>query len=127
MAEEITRSGRVPTDAIGSTPPAHTPRTADTRERHLLSYLGVFEYPVELRTLAAHIAAAERNVPVETVDERVRRGLAVALHHVHLPRLVAAGLVRYDHESRMAVTTGATRPAKWSVGTIDDPHESDSV
>lgn len=127
MAEDISRSGRVPTDAIGSIPPAPTPRTADTRERHLLSYLGAFEYPVELRTLAAHIAAAERNVPVDAVDERIRHGLAVALHHVHLPKLVATGLVHYDPESRMAVTTGARRRAEWSVGSIDDPRESDSA
>jgi|GEM_PF-1150343 len=127
MAKDSTRSGRVPTDAIGSIPSAPTPRTADTRERHLLSYLGVFEYPIELRTLAAHIAAAERNVPVDVVDDRVRHGLAVALHHVHLPKLVAAGLVRYDPESRMAVTTGARCRAEWSVGSIDDPRESDSA
>ncbi|WP_265109902.1 DUF7344 domain-containing protein [Halosolutus halophilus] len=50
--------------------------------------------PVELADLAAGIAARENGVD-ETDAETVDR-VALALHHVHLPRLADWGIIDYD-------------------------------
>jgi hypothetical protein len=95
------------------------PGTGDARKHHLLDRLGRFAYPVELATLAAHVVASERAVPVEWVndDERVR--VAIRLHHIHIPALVERDLIEYDPDSRMAVTATPDSPdtdgrSRWS-------------
>ena len=106
--------------------PATPSGTADARQRHAIAYLSRFEYPVELRTLAAYVAADERNVPVEAIDDRVREGTAIALHHIDLPRLVAADVVAYDPESRMIVVTESA-PVERYVDVTNGPRSFDLV
>lgn len=93
----------------GSTPSASRPDpalVAESRRQHALQHLSAFEYPVELRTLATYAAAVECDTPVDAAPDRAVERAAIALHHVDLPELVAAGLVDYDPESRMAVRAG---------------------
>lgn len=68
--------------------------------RLLLYYLRDRETaPVEeLTTAVAGWLQARRN-PAEVVTPAERDRVLAALHHVHLPRLEAAGLVRRDRES----------------------------
>jgi hypothetical protein len=94
---------------VDSTAPS-VPDTDDARKRHLLGCLGRFAYPVELGTLAAHIVASERTVPLESVGEDERARVAIRLHHIHIPALVERDRIEYDPESRMAVATPADAP-----------------
>ncbi|NHN59497.1 MULTISPECIES: hypothetical protein [Halorussus] len=68
--------------------------------RLLLYYLRDREaVPVEeLTTVVAGWLRARRD-PAEAVTPAERERVLAALHHVHLPRLEAAGLVRRDRES----------------------------
>lgn len=53
--------------------------------------------PIELADLAAAIAERERGAADEAAVERV----AVTLHHNHLPRMDALGVLDYDPASRL--------------------------
>lgn len=66
---------------------------ASERRRVTLDVLADRTAPVSLRDLAAAVAAHEADV--RTDDEAVER-VAITLHHVHLPKLAALGVVDYD-------------------------------
>lgn len=61
--------------------------------REVIELLQDVEGPVELATLAEHVAP-------DGVDGAADRGTVVSLVHVHLPRLADAGFVKYDREVR---------------------------
>lgn len=105
MSNHSPSFGRTSADTGSSTPTASS--GTDSRRRYALQYLTQFEYPVELRTLAAYVAAALEAIPIETVSDDERKRVAIRLHHVDIPKLVTEGVVDYDPESRMAVCTGA--------------------
>jgi hypothetical protein len=107
MFEHASPSGRVPADTTDSTAElTSSPGMADSRQQQVLRYLARFEYPVELRTIAAAVVAEEQCVPVEAVSDDERERVTIKLHHIDMPKLVADGIVAYDSESRMAVFTG---------------------
>lgn len=102
----------VPYDPTGEQP-ANVPRTdgagrgsrsrsldaifellADQRRREALYVLDRREGPITVAELADEVATV-----VEAGPERV----AIALHHVHLPKLADAGVVSYDAEARTAL------------------------
>lgn len=60
---------------------------ADDRRRAVLSFLRGRDEPVDVERVAAHLAAG--------TDED-RAALHRELHHAHLPKLDASGLVAYD-------------------------------
>jgi hypothetical protein len=82
--------------------------TPSSRRQYALRCLERFAYPVELRTLAAHVVAARDNLSVETIDDGAREQMAIQLHHIDIPALTAADLVAYDAESRLLVRTAST-------------------
>jgi hypothetical protein len=86
---------------------------ADDHRRTALAVLGERDGPVGLDALARAVAA---RVATESTDERptATRRIAITLHHHHLPKLAAAGLVEYDATTR-TVTIGAARAA----GTLE--------
>lgn len=98
---------------------------ADSRRRRTLDCLERFEYPVELGTLATYVAAAERNVPVEAVSAAARERVAIRLHHVDVPKLVAGELVEYDPESRMVLYTSMADRGRYLAA--DRPSRSDTA
>lgn len=108
MSDQYTSSGHVSADMeTNPTPPlVSSSETADSRRRCVLQYLAQFNYPVELRTLAAITVAEERNVPSEAVSDAERERAAIRLHHIDIPKLVAEGTLEYDPESRMVIDTG---------------------
>ena len=64
--------------------------------RHTLCILHSRPGAVETDELAALVAARSRDVPVSDVTENMRDAVLVELHHNHLPRLRAAGLISYE-------------------------------
>jgi hypothetical protein len=95
-------------DAFETPTDVEVPPTPSSRRQYALRCLGRFAYPVELRTLAAHVVAARDNLPVETIDDDTRERMAIQLHHIDIPALTAAGLVAYDAKSRLLVRTAST-------------------
>jgi hypothetical protein len=91
--------------------------TPSPRRQYALRCLERFAYPVELRTLAAHVVAAQDNLPVETVDDEACEQMAVRLHHIDIPALTAAGLVAYDTESRLLVRTASNITERYADGS----------
>lgn len=116
MFDHSSSFGGTSADTRASTPPTASPG-ADSRRRYALQYLAQFEYPVELRTLAASVAAALATVPVETVSDDERERVAIRLHHVDIPPLVADGVIDYDAESRMVVFTDAVGMDRYADGS----------
>jgi hypothetical protein len=90
---------------------------AHARRRRALAYLRERERPVTVEELAQHVAAAE-HAGGETVSAADRKRVVTSLYHVHLPKLVRAGLVSWtDPDERTAVRVtgeGGTLPAELS-------------
>lgn len=85
---------------------------ASERRRVALDVLEERSEPIDRTDLAAEIAARERGSGAtdeqadatdeqadEAIDREVIDRIEVALHHAHLPKLAAAGVVDYDAES----------------------------
>jgi hypothetical protein len=67
--------------------------------RHVVDCLAERECPVPLESLAE--AVATREADADAGDARLDGDeIASPLHHTHLPKLAAAGVVEYDAEER---------------------------
>ncbi len=75
---------------------------SDGRRRILLDVLEGRPTPVELDDAAAAVARREANGSGATAE--LREGVAIALHHNHLPRMADMGVIDYDPESRRIST-----------------------
>jgi hypothetical protein len=106
-----------PSDAFETPTDVEALPAPSSRPRYALRCLERFAYPVELRTLAAHIVAARDNLSVETVDDEACERMAVRLHHTDIPALTAADLVAYDAESRLLVRTTSTITERYADGS----------
>ena len=65
---------------------------ADSNRRDILSYFTTGPDQADLQDLVDYVGTANEN-----------RHTATTLHHLHLPKLAEAGLIRYDHERKMVV------------------------
>ncbi|QFU84643.1 DUF7344 domain-containing protein [Natronorubrum aibiense] len=87
-------------------------KTLSNRRRRLtLQYLsehGTNDAPVRLRDLAEWIAAAENDVPVESVTYKQRKRVYTSLYQSHLPALHRDGIVQYDRARGTISMTPAT-------------------
>jgi|AntRauTorcE11898_2_1112593.scaffolds.fasta_scaffold15006_2 hypothetical protein len=98
------------------------------RRRLALECLSGQSTPVELEELAAEIAAREDESTV--VDEKTIERVATTLHHTHLPKLAAVGVLDYDPTSHRIdpdedpdPTRGeSTRPSTDESVAITDQH-----
>ncbi|GCF12922.1 hypothetical protein Harman_08570 [Haloarcula mannanilytica] len=95
----------------------HEPMPMDDRlsllssryRRYLLYALSQYTTPVSLAVLTDTVTEIEYGTPVEEYrDERL--DIYTALYHNHLPRLVDAGVIRYD-QSEDTVDVGPNAPA----------------
>ncbi|MFB6129900.1 MAG: hypothetical protein ABEJ28_03655 [Salinigranum sp.] len=77
---------------------------AESRRRVLLTRLSEADGPVPLATLARGVARAESDGSGEVSTDAVQQ-VYLTLYHVHVPKLAAAALVRFDEE-RNAVAPG---------------------
>ncbi|MFD1514952.1 DUF7344 domain-containing protein [Halomarina rubra] len=69
---------------------------ADGRRRRALAYLAECDAPVSFDELVVAIAASETQSAPDTLAEDATKPVAIALHHVHLPKLLHEGYVRAD-------------------------------
>lgn len=66
------------------------------RRRHALRYLRSHEGPVELGTLAEHIAAVENDTTVEAISSQERKRVYVGLYQCHLPKMDDMNIVEFN-------------------------------
>ena len=89
--------------------------------RYLLYGLSKYTTPVSLAVLTDTVTGLEHGAPVDQYrDERL--DIYTALYHNHLPRLVDAGVVRYD-QSDDAVDVGPNAPALVSLLELTVDHD----
>lgn len=79
---------------------------SDPHVRYLLEYLRRTEGPVDLPTLATHVAAGVTDTPPEDVPGAVRDRVQTFLHHGHLPVLARYGVVEFDREANSVALDG---------------------
>jgi hypothetical protein len=71
-------------------------------ERRLaLAALETAETPLSLRDLATEVVSRERGVPPDEAPAEAVTSASVSLYHVHLPKLVEAGVISFDADRRV--------------------------
>jgi hypothetical protein len=71
---------------------------SNPRRRYVLYYLRMEEGPVQLTSLAEHVAAWENDTDVESLDDQQRKRVYVSLYQTHVPKLADSGIVEYDKD-----------------------------
>lgn len=72
---------------------------ANHRRRAVLRAIDANRTPISACELARLVAAGETDAPEDGLPtERIQR-VYLSLHHVHLPKLAAAGALGYDEDS----------------------------
>ena len=89
------------------------------RRRYVLYYLQRYGGPVELGELAEQVAAWENDATVSEVSPGQRKSVYSALHQTHLPKLEAAGVLRYDPNRSLVRST--EEAAKLDLQLASDP------
>ena len=94
----------LPTDVIGTYTGTNAPSPSERhrilaaeRRRLALDYLADRTGPVDIEELAAAIAARETDE--NSPDDDTVRQVAISLHHVHLPKMAAIGVIDYEPAS----------------------------
>lgn len=72
---------------------------SNSRRRYVLYYLRQETEPIQLTTLAEHVAAWENETDVESLGDQERKRVYVSLYQTHIPKLAEIGLVEYDKEA----------------------------
>lgn len=72
----------------------------NSRRRFIIRQLYRTEHELDLKELAARIAAVEENTTPEAVTNEERQRVYVSLYQTHLPTLTESGLVDYDDDRR---------------------------
>lgn len=78
------------------------------RRRYLLSALATHDGERPLTCLATDVVAWEHDQPREDVCTEALEHCCIALHHVHLPKLAALGVVDYDSDGDRTVRAADT-------------------
>lgn len=69
-----------------------------SHRRYVLRYLETESEVVSIEALAAGVAASTR-MPMYSGPRQTEEEVRIALHHVHLPKLAAGGLLTYRSET----------------------------
>jgi hypothetical protein len=78
---------------------------ADDVRRSTMQYLARTNGHSSVDEIAAELAGRNGSALDEPTDAAGPSHLEVKLHHVHLPALVKAGLIRWDHDPDRVTTT----------------------
>lgn len=73
--------------------------------RIVLAALADQRQSVSINDLAKAIVKYNHHTPLTEADGKTITGIQTALHHVHLPKLEAVGLVEYDSERQLVEPT----------------------
>ncbi|UPV73411.1 hypothetical protein M0R89_12760 [Halorussus limi] len=92
------------------------------RRRYVLYYLQRYGGPVDLGELAEQVAAWENDTTVSGVSSGQRKSVYSALHQTHLPKLEAAGVLRYDPDRSLVEAT--ERAERLEMQLASDPQTS---
>jgi hypothetical protein len=92
------------------------------RRRYVLYYLQRYGGRVELGELAEQVAAWENDTTVSEVSPSQRKSVYSALHQTHLPKLEAAGVLRYDAER--SIVRASDTAAGLDMQLASDPQTS---
>jgi len=76
------------------------------RRRFVLARLQQAGSPLGLSDLADDVACWELDCETPVPND-TKQGIYVSLHHIHLPKLSDAGLIRYDQDTSTVETTEA--------------------
>jgi hypothetical protein len=71
---------------------------SNPRRRYVLYHLRQEGEPVQLTTLAEHVAAWENETDVASLNDQQRKRVYVSLYQTHVPKLADAGIIEYDKE-----------------------------
>lgn len=82
---------------------------ADSRRRYVMAVMGQRGGPTVVDELARAIARTEHDVVAGELPAATVRSVALALYHVHVPTLSAAGLLAYDDAARTVAPTDRGR------------------
>lgn len=85
---------------------------ADERRRYVLQLLDEAEAPLTLDDVATEVVRWERETEDGSVDAAAVTRVHTSLYHVHVPKLVDAGIVRYTGtEDRVELTDSVSLDA----------------
>lgn len=73
----------------------------DERRRHVLECLRDRDVAITLPDLAQDVAVRESAEPRTAIEPETIRTVATSLHHLHVPKLAAAGVVEYDPDRKL--------------------------
>lgn len=98
---------------------------ADQRRRHVLACLADQTNSIPLDDLAKDVAGRENEAPSAEIPDDEVETISLSLHHTHLPKLAAAGVVDYDPDRdrvRAWETAGRVEQVRSrTVAIVDDP------
>ncbi|WP_207591654.1 DUF7344 domain-containing protein [Halomontanus rarus] len=75
------------------------------RRRAVLDLLLTHDRPLTLTDLRNEVVARERDTEITEIPEKRVNGVHVDLYHVHIPKLVEAGVATYDRERKLVEPT----------------------
>jgi hypothetical protein len=78
------------------------------RRRYVLEYLRHEGGPVELGTLATHVASLEYGTEADEISAKQRKRVYTTLQQTHLPKMDTVGIVEYDEDEGHIQTTPHT-------------------
>jgi hypothetical protein len=84
---------------------------AHLQRQAVIKILAGQDGPTDVSVLALYVAADERGLPLDAISETEREQMHILLHHVLLPRLADADLLRYDYEEGTVAPTANTSDA----------------
>lgn len=70
------------------------------RRRILLGLLRRSDVPIALADAVREVVEREHDHRLEELSDQAIENVHISLHHVHVPKLVTAGLVAYDADRR---------------------------
>lgn len=73
---------------------------SDRRRRILLELLRTTDAPIALADAVREVLEREHETQFGELSDEIVEDVHVSLHHVHVPKLVTAGLVEYDADRR---------------------------
>lgn len=74
---------------------------SNARRRYVLYYLQTAGEPVKLGVLADELAAWENDTTVDEITKTQRKRVQVSLYQTHIQKLLDAGLIEYDPDTRV--------------------------
>jgi hypothetical protein len=78
------------------------------RRRYVLQYLRHEGGPVDIGTLATHVASLEYGAEAENISKKQRKRVYTTLQQTHLPKMDDVGIVAYDEDDGHIQTTPHT-------------------